>query len=160
MIERSCRICGCTEDHACETVYGACYWVEYDLCSACAEAAENRERDLIGYRVCEDGSYGPVSVKDDLDDLQQAVRADCIEIIGRRVGPEKRGYAIVCDEEGMLRGRDLTAVYTGIRAPALVGDLLILRMREDGDLDSLTEDDLGYIAQHIRTVNRCILELV
>jgi len=29
-----CRICGCTDEHACE---GGCYWVEEDLCSACAE---------------------------------------------------------------------------------------------------------------------------
>jgi hypothetical protein len=32
---RSCRVCGCTDDHACE---GGCSWVEPDLCSACAEA--------------------------------------------------------------------------------------------------------------------------
>ncbi len=31
---RKCRICGCTEDHACE---GGCYWVGPDLCSACEE---------------------------------------------------------------------------------------------------------------------------
>ncbi len=31
---RKCRVCGCTEDHACE---GGCYWVELDLCSACEE---------------------------------------------------------------------------------------------------------------------------
>lgn len=29
---RACRICGCTDDQACE---GGCYWVEADLCSAC-----------------------------------------------------------------------------------------------------------------------------
>lgn len=28
-----CRVCGCTDDHACP---GGCYWVEDDLCSACA----------------------------------------------------------------------------------------------------------------------------
>ncbi len=39
---RRCRICGCTDDNACE---GGCYWVEEDLCSACAEAA--RTADLI-----------------------------------------------------------------------------------------------------------------
>lgn len=32
--ERTCRICGCTEDHACP---GGCSWVEEDLCSACAK---------------------------------------------------------------------------------------------------------------------------
>ena len=31
---RVCRVCGCTDDHACP---GGCYWVEEDLCSACAE---------------------------------------------------------------------------------------------------------------------------
>jgi len=29
-----CRVCGCTDDHACP---GGCYWVEPDLCSACNE---------------------------------------------------------------------------------------------------------------------------
>jgi hypothetical protein len=29
---RKCRVCGCTEDHACP---GGCYWVEEDLCSEC-----------------------------------------------------------------------------------------------------------------------------
>lgn len=29
---RSCRICGCTDDHACA---GGCFWVSEDLCSAC-----------------------------------------------------------------------------------------------------------------------------
>jgi len=31
---RKCRVCGCTEDNACE---GGCSWVEEDLCSACAD---------------------------------------------------------------------------------------------------------------------------
>lgn len=29
---RRCRVCKCTEDHACE---GGCYWVFADLCSSC-----------------------------------------------------------------------------------------------------------------------------
>jgi hypothetical protein len=31
-----CRVCGCTDSHACP---GGCHWVEVDLCSACAEKA-------------------------------------------------------------------------------------------------------------------------
>lgn len=35
----TCRVCGCTDAKACE---GGCYWVEADLCSACAlERAAN-----------------------------------------------------------------------------------------------------------------------
>jgi hypothetical protein len=32
----SCRGCGCTALDACETPNGACFWLEPDLCSACA----------------------------------------------------------------------------------------------------------------------------
>ncbi len=28
-----CKICGCTDDHACE---GGCFWIAPNLCSACA----------------------------------------------------------------------------------------------------------------------------
>lgn len=37
MREQKCRVCGCTDNHACMTDDGACYWIEPDLCSACAE---------------------------------------------------------------------------------------------------------------------------
>ena len=42
MEERTCRICGCTEDNACE---GGCSWVEVDLCSACADKEEVEESE-------------------------------------------------------------------------------------------------------------------
>ena len=35
--EPVCRVCGCTEDNACP---GGCYWIEPDLCSACAQDGE------------------------------------------------------------------------------------------------------------------------
>lgn len=34
---QKCRVCGCTDNNACE---GGCYWVEDDLCSKCAEKLE------------------------------------------------------------------------------------------------------------------------
>ena len=33
---KTCRICGCTPEHACTTADGPCYWVTNDLCSGCA----------------------------------------------------------------------------------------------------------------------------
>lgn len=39
MTLRACRVCGCTEISACVTEAGPCWWVEGDLCSACAPAA-------------------------------------------------------------------------------------------------------------------------
>lgn len=36
----ACRMCGCTNEQACE---GGCYWVEFDLCSTCADKADARD---------------------------------------------------------------------------------------------------------------------
>lgn len=41
-MERICRVCGCTDDHACE---GGCSWIENDLCSKCAEEIEQNPND-------------------------------------------------------------------------------------------------------------------
>ncbi len=30
-----CRVCGCDDEHACQTPEGPCHWVEPNLCSAC-----------------------------------------------------------------------------------------------------------------------------
>ena len=32
---KTCRVCGCTDSHACIASEGPCHWVEEDLCSAC-----------------------------------------------------------------------------------------------------------------------------
>lgn len=37
--ERKCRVCGCTDSHACT---GGCYWVERDLCSQCADKGKEK----------------------------------------------------------------------------------------------------------------------
>jgi len=34
---RRCRVCGCTDDHACP---GGCFWVAPDLCSRCADGGD------------------------------------------------------------------------------------------------------------------------
>jgi len=35
---RTCRVCGCTDDHACDP---PCWWVEDDLYSTCADLSDN-----------------------------------------------------------------------------------------------------------------------
>jgi len=49
----TCRECGCTDEQAClDDVFGACWWVEPDLCSHCdmgldCDHAGRAERALI-----------------------------------------------------------------------------------------------------------------
>jgi hypothetical protein len=53
-----CRICGCTDEHAClDDEVGPCWWLEPDLCSHCGEPAiVAAEYDRLVLRVSEDGA--------------------------------------------------------------------------------------------------------
>lgn len=42
--ERRCRVCGCTDTHACA---GGCFWVGSDLCSRCAQKQRILEVDSV-----------------------------------------------------------------------------------------------------------------
>lgn len=111
------------------------------------EMTDNTTKGLIAYRISEDGSHGPLIIEDNLDALQKAV-GGYIDVVIRRIGAEGREYTIVCDDEGALRGREVTAVLRNY--PALVGDLLILRNGVRKDFDSLTDDDLDYISRSMK----------
>lgn len=44
----TCRVCLCTQNHACpDPETGTCWWVQEDLCSACA-SPEQRKRVKLG----------------------------------------------------------------------------------------------------------------
>lgn len=70
---RRCRICGCTEEHGCE--YG-CYWVEPDLCSACAvsdEFVETHAREMASNVVQAVGGQEPGSQELLVDLVAEAI---------------------------------------------------------------------------------------
>ena len=50
----ACRGCGCTDDDACMTLAGPCYWTDGDLCSACKAKGERNGEP-------QDAGRGPVA---------------------------------------------------------------------------------------------------
>ncbi len=72
--ERRCRVCGCTDDHACD---GGCHWVEPDLCSACADPPQISEGLPFNSRL------RPILVLDYLPDA-----AD-LPVRGELIGPQR-----------------------------------------------------------------------
>lgn len=50
-IDGKCRGCGCTQNNACMTEDGPCYWVETDLCSACAPPIDSMTDMLFTTRT-------------------------------------------------------------------------------------------------------------
>lgn len=56
---RSCRECGCTETNACA---GGCWWAEFDLCTRCTAAVEERgtPADSLTLDDLADLAFGPL----------------------------------------------------------------------------------------------------
>ena len=96
--ERRCRVCGCTEDHACE---GGCWCVEQDLCSACAgevkktdetsdkiviDAGKVRDELILQLKRCEElldeydaipqGKFGATMIRMDISSAKEALQED------------------------------------------------------------------------------------
>jgi hypothetical protein len=42
----SCRVCGCTDYQACPS---GCWWVEFDLCSACASEPVGDSHPVLAF---------------------------------------------------------------------------------------------------------------
>lgn len=97
-----------------------------------------------------DEKTGKISVKDVDDDfraLQEVIDADFFDIARRKIG--NKTYAIVCDDEGLLKDKRITAVNLGYSEDILVGSLFICN--ELGpELASLLDVDITKITQSIR----------
>lgn len=112
-----------------------------------------KENKLLAFMVNNDSDKsGWVHVVDELDEFYRLIETDTIDIVHRRVGDAE--YAIVCDDDGLLKGEPLVTALDSEYNPALVGTLIILRDGEDGALDSLTLADGVNIAEHLLTTNR------
>lgn len=93
------------------------------------------------------GKISVTDVNDDFRALQQVIDADFFEIARRKIGDKT--YAIVCDDEGLLKDRRITAINLGHSEDILVGSLFICN--EFGpELASLLDVDINKITQSIR----------
>lgn len=93
------------------------------------------------------GKISVTDVDDDFRALQQVIDADFFDIARRKIGDKT--YAIVCDDEGLLKDRRITALNLGYSEDILVGSLFICN--ELGpELASLLDVDINKITQSIR----------
>lgn len=86
-----------------------------------------------------------MDIADELEVYYDMIDCRCIDIVTRKIG--KEWYYIICDDEGLLAGKNPTA-FDATGTPMLVGNLIICR--HDGeDLAGLTAEDVDNIAKHI-----------
>lgn len=102
---------------------------------------------MKGYLINENGTHHVINFEDNLATLQRIV-GGTITITRRGVGAEQREFLIVCDDEGLLKERKVTAMHVPFE-PALWGNLLIVNKGDSEDFKSLTSEDVDYIQEWI-----------
>lgn len=88
---------------------------------------------------------------DTLDDIYEAINARCFDIASRQIGTNKdKVFDIYCDDEGLLKLDSYLAAYGGEDC-LIVGDILIAKHDEYGEMVDLTNEDIDYISVNIHT---------
>lgn len=91
-----------------------------------------------------------IEIKDDLQEFYKVLNCSTIDIVSREIGGKY--YDIVCDDEGLCNNNPIVSAYDRNCRPMLVGNLLIFGVGEDGELGSLTDEDVEHIKKSIRTI--------
>lgn len=96
----------------------------------------------------ENGYAGLDHVEDSLPSFYEKLNCTTIDIVSRTIGGKP--YDIICDDEGLLKENPTVSAMDAERKPMLVGNLLICGPAdEEGNLTSLTRDDLDHIRKCI-----------
>lgn len=97
-----------------------------------------------------------IELEDSLSAFYELIGCDCVDIVTRKVYDAKKPFAIVLDDEGLMRGEPITSAVTFSErqnrlVEMLVGNLLIVCNGEEGELAPLSEGEVANIlASHKR----------
>ena len=89
-----------------------------------------------------------VEIEDELQSFYNLLKVDLITIPTFSIGG--KDYAIVCDDEGLLKENKISAFHSVYGEPSgLVGNLFIVNNGECGELESLTDEDVNRIKRRL-----------
>ncbi len=87
-----------------------------------------------------------IKIPDDLHVIQSVIKCGGVEVYGRQVGG--KNYMFFCDEIGRYKG--LTpAAFNNEGQIMFVGKLVIAGLTKDGDVKSLSDDDVERIRTNV-----------
>ena len=91
-----------------------------------------------------------ITVEDDLHAFYEKLQCDLIELPQRKIGDKY--FTIMCDEEGAIKMDPICSAVDNEedQNPMLFGSLMFFNDDGEGDLTSLTDEDIGIIMSHIK----------
>lgn len=91
------------------------------------------------------------TIEDHLHAYYELLNTDLIDIQARVIGHrKKKQYAIVCDDEGLLKHEPQISAIDNVGRVMFVGNLFIVKNGQDGELDSLEKEDVDYLSRFIQ----------
>ena len=85
-------------------------------------------------------------IKDDIDVFYKMLDCRAFDMPYRKIG--NKHYIIICDDEGLLTNRAVSAVNLDRKEVMLVGSLLIVNYAHDGNITGLDDVDIATILSH------------
>lgn len=89
-----------------------------------------------------------MTIRDDLESYYELLDVSTIDIVTRKIGGKY--YDIVCDDEAMLKPIRVASMIDDTGATMLVGNLFIAHANSEGEMVSLTDEDVNRILGSIR----------
>lgn len=84
----------------------------------------------------------------ELETFYKKLNCDCITIVQRMIGGKE--YAIVADDEGLLKPLNVISAFYKDGTPALVGSILIFNFDKEGELKNV--EDIDNVYNHIKRI--------
>ena len=90
-----------------------------------------------------------IDVNDELEVFYELIGCRCVDIVQRKIG--HKYFDVICDDEGALKDDPVvSAVDTQFRH-MLVGNLIVSKSDDEGNLIDLSEEDIKQILRHTKT---------
>lgn len=85
----------------------------------------------------------------ELEDMYNHIKCDCIDITERKIG--ENYYDIIVDDEGLLKDYAIPSAIDKITHEVqLVGNLIVSKYDEEGELRDLTEKEIKEVTENIK----------
>lgn len=89
------------------------------------------------------GTIKKATIAANLDSYYKVLDCDCIDIVGRSLGPY--AFDVICDDEGLLKSGARVSAISPEGNPMLVGNLFFCHHDEEGNLTSLNPEEIVFI---------------
>lgn len=91
---------------------------------------------------------GSTTIDKSMESYRETLESDCVDIVRRFIGVEKREYAIIYDVNGKQKEDIRVGGYTTKIDPVFYGSLFIAKYGDDGELTDISEDDVKYLKRY------------